>query len=82
MIHSIAGRGTFYLDNGHSFDYVLFYGNESLLFELELMLFLTLIVFTRHHLFSMFVVAIVYKVRHYLESGRDNDETRVHSIYF
>lgn len=55
-------RGTFYLDNGHSFDYVLFYGNESLLFELEIMLFQTLVVFTRHHLLSMFVVAVVYKV--------------------
>lgn len=68
------GRGTFFLDNGHSFDNVLFYGNEMLLFMLELLLFICIIVICGNFLFAILFVGIVYEVR------LSNDDNRNQQI--
>lgn len=56
-------RGTFYLDNGHSFDSILFYGNEQLLFQIEILLFLCIVVITGNFLFALLLVGIAYQVK-------------------
>lgn len=51
----------FYIDNGHSFDQVLFYGNESIFFQLELALFIMVVLLTNDYLWATVVVGVVYK---------------------
>lgn len=55
-------KGIFYIDNGHSFDKVLFYGNEFLLFLFELKLFSLVLILSNNFLLSILVVGVVYKV--------------------
>lgn len=50
------------MDNGHSFDNVLFYGNEQLFFQIEIMLFITIIVISGNFLFAMLFVGIAHQV--------------------
>lgn len=52
----------FYIDNGHSFDQVLFYGNEWTFFQLELALFLSVVLLSNDYLVAIVVVGIVYKM--------------------
>ncbi|XP_062554627.1 meckelin isoform X2 [Armigeres subalbatus] len=54
-------KGVFYIDNGHSFDQVLFYGNEWTFFQLELALFLLVVLLSNDYLLAIIVVGIVYK---------------------
>ncbi|XP_039432530.1 meckelin isoform X2 [Culex pipiens pallens] len=54
-------KGVFYIDNGHSFDQVLFYGNESIFFQLELALFIMVVLLTNDYLWATVVVGVVYK---------------------
>ncbi|XP_055544180.1 meckelin [Wyeomyia smithii] len=54
-------KGVFYIDNGHSFDQVLFYGNESTFFQLELSLFLAILLLFDDFLVAIVVVGVVYK---------------------
>lgn len=63
IYHRRTVRGTFFMDNGHSFDNVLFYGNEMLLFMLELLLFICIIVICGNFLFAILFVAVVHEVR-------------------
>ena len=51
------------MDNGHSFDEVLFYGSESLLLQFELMLFTVIIGFSGSFLSATVAVGFVYQVR-------------------
>lgn len=51
------------MDNGHSFDEVLFYGSESLLLQFELMLFTVIIGFSGSFLTATVAVGFVYQVR-------------------
>uniref|UniRef100_A0A336LUV8 CSON013682 protein n=1 Tax=Culicoides sonorensis TaxID=179676 RepID=A0A336LUV8_CULSO len=55
-------KGIFYIDNGHSFDKVLFYGNEFLLATFELMLFCLILILTDDFLFSILIVGISFKI--------------------
>ncbi|XP_058453629.1 meckelin [Malaya genurostris] len=55
-------KGVFYIDNGHSFDQVLFYGNESTFFQLELALFLLVVLLSDNFLLAIVVVGVVYKL--------------------
>ncbi|XP_021707577.1 meckelin [Aedes aegypti] len=55
-------KGVFYIDNGHSFDQVLFYGNEWTFFQLELALFLSVVLISNDYLMAVVVVGIVYKM--------------------
>lgn len=55
-------RGTFYMDKGHSFDSILFYGNEQLLFQIEILLFICLIVISGNFLFAILLLGIVSEV--------------------
>lgn len=55
-------KGIFYIDNGHSFDKVLFYGNEFLLATFELMLFCLVLILTDDFLFSILIIGITFKV--------------------
>lgn len=55
-------RGTFYMDNGHSFDSILFYGNEHLLFQIEILLFICLIIISGNFLFAILLLGIVSEV--------------------
>lgn len=55
-------RGTFYMDNGHSFDSILFYGNEQLLFQIEILLFLSLIIISGNFLFAILLLGIASEV--------------------
>lgn len=55
-------KGVFYIDNGHSFDQVLFYGNEWTFFQLELALFLSVVLLSNDYLVAIVVVGIVYKM--------------------
>lgn len=59
-------KGIFYIDNGHSFDKVLFYGNEFLLATFELMLFCLVLILTNDFLFSILIIGITFKVCVYL----------------
>ena len=51
------------MDNGHSFDEVLFYGSESLLLQFELMLFTVIVGFSGSFLTATVTVGFVYQVR-------------------
>lgn len=55
-------KGIFYIDNGHSFDKVLFYGNEFLLATFELMLFCLVVILTDDFMFSILIIGITFKV--------------------
>lgn len=57
-----ADRGTFFIDNGHSFDAITFYGNEILLFLTELLLFLSIIVICGNFLFAILCVGFVAQI--------------------
>lgn len=50
-------RGVFYLDSGHSFDNVLFYGNDFALFQYELMIFVWIFVMTNSYIAGILGVA-------------------------
>ncbi|XP_053690922.1 meckelin [Sabethes cyaneus] len=54
-------KGVFYIDNGHSFDQVLFYGNESTFFQLELAIFLAVLLLFNNFLAATVVVGVVFK---------------------
>ncbi|XP_055605729.1 meckelin [Uranotaenia lowii] len=54
-------KGVFYIDNGHSFDQVLFYGNETIFFQLELALFLLVLLLSGSYLVAIVAVGVVYK---------------------
>lgn len=51
------------MDNGHSFDNVLFYGNEQLLFQIEIMLFICVTVISGNFLFSLLFLGLVCEVK-------------------
>lgn len=51
------------MDNGHSFDSILFYGNEQLLFQVEILLFLCLIIASGNLLFAMLFLGIISQVK-------------------
>ncbi|XP_031629112.1 meckelin [Contarinia nasturtii] len=55
-------RGTFYMDNGHSFDSILFYGNEQLLFQIEILLFLFMIIICGNFLFAILILGICSEI--------------------
>ncbi|XP_055326927.1 meckelin [Sitodiplosis mosellana] len=55
-------RGTFYMDNGHSFDSILFYGNEQILFQIEILLFLCVIVICGNFLFAILFLGIASEI--------------------
>lgn len=59
-------RGIFYLDSGHSFDKVLFYGNELILFQMDLMIFVLLIIVSNNYLLSILAVGLVYKLLEFI----------------
>uniref|UniRef100_A0A182MCG5 Meckelin n=1 Tax=Anopheles culicifacies TaxID=139723 RepID=A0A182MCG5_9DIPT len=54
-------KGVFYIDNGHSFDQILFNGNESIFFQVELLLFCCIVLLTENYLLGIVVIGIVYK---------------------
>ncbi|XP_054290013.1 meckelin-like [Macrosteles quadrilineatus] len=56
------GKAVFYIDNGHSFDKVLFYGNESTLFSMDLMGFCFFQVITGDFLLAAIITALLAKV--------------------
>lgn len=58
----VPGKAVFYIDNGHSFDNVLFYGNELTLFSMDLTVFCFFQVLTGDFLLSAIVTALVAKV--------------------
>lgn len=55
-------KGVFYFDNGHSFDKVLFYGNEGSIFCFEYLLFVFLMFTTGNFLIAALSIGIVFKV--------------------
>ena len=55
-------KGVFYFDNGHSFDKVLFYGNENSIFGFEYLLFIFLLFTTGNFLIAILSIGIVFKV--------------------
>jgi meckelin len=55
-------KGVFYFDNGHSFDKVLFYGNENSIFGFEYLLFIFLLFATGNFLIAILSIGIVFKV--------------------
>lgn len=55
-------RGVLYVDDGHSFDKVLFYGNEITLISFEVMLFTFVTVLSNNFLLAVFITIIVYQV--------------------
>lgn len=59
----ISGRGIFYLDSGHSFDNSLFYGNENLLVQFELMIFLVVTIISENFLIAIIIVGAINQVR-------------------
>lgn len=61
-----SDRGTFYMDNGHSFDSVLFYGNEQLLFQIEILFFICIIIISGNFLFAILFLGIASQVNIYL----------------
>ncbi|KAI5693058.1 hypothetical protein M8J75_006918, partial [Diaphorina citri] len=69
-----ADKGVFYIDNGHSFDSVLFYGAEFSLFSLELMLFTCLLICSDSYLAAGLVTIFVAKVIAYIRDlgGKSN----------
>lgn len=63
IISHKTARGVFYLDSGHSFDNVLFYGNDFVLFQYELMVFIWIFVMTNSYVAGILGVAGVQQVR-------------------
>lgn len=59
----IDSKGVFYFDNGHSFDKVLFYGNENLIFSFEFLLFVFLLFTTGNILISLLSIGLTFKVK-------------------
>lgn len=55
-------KGVFYFDNGHSFDKVLFYGNETTLFGFEFLLFMFILYLSENYLVAILSIGIVFKV--------------------
>lgn len=55
-------RGVFYLDSGHSFDNVLFYGNDFVLFQYELMVFMWIFVMTNSYVAGILGTAGIQQV--------------------
>lgn len=60
---SIIDRGTFYMDNGHSFDSILFYGNEQLLFQFECLLFICIMIISGNFLFAILFLGVFTQVK-------------------
>lgn len=58
----VPGKAVFYIDNGHSFDNVLFYGNELTLFSMDLMVFCFFQVVTGDFLLAAIITALIAKV--------------------
>lgn len=56
-------RGVFYLDSGHSFDNVLFYGNDTALFLHELIVFIWIFVLSDSYIAGILAVAGIQQVR-------------------
>ncbi|XP_055643217.1 meckelin [Toxorhynchites rutilus septentrionalis] len=54
-------KGVFYIDNGHSFDQVLFYGIESIFFQFEIALFLLVLLVSNNYIIATVAVGVVYK---------------------
>ncbi|XP_058120267.1 meckelin [Anopheles ziemanni] len=54
-------KGVFYIDNGHSFDQILFYGNEGIFFQVELLLFCCVVLLSGNYLSAIIVIGIVFK---------------------
>uniref|UniRef100_A0AAG5CYX8 Meckelin n=1 Tax=Anopheles atroparvus TaxID=41427 RepID=A0AAG5CYX8_ANOAO len=54
-------KGVFYIDNGHSFDQILFYGNESIFFQVELLLFCCVVLLSGNYLLAIVVIGVVFK---------------------
>uniref|UniRef100_A0A182QLK9 Meckelin n=1 Tax=Anopheles farauti TaxID=69004 RepID=A0A182QLK9_9DIPT len=54
-------KGVFYIDNGHSFDQILFNGNEGIFFQVELLLFCCVVLLTGNYLLAILLIGIVYK---------------------
>lgn len=52
----------FYLDSGHSFDNVLFYGNDTMLFLYELLVFIWIFVLSDSYVAGILGVAGVQQV--------------------
>lgn len=50
------------MDNGHSFDSILFYGNEQLLFQIEILLFICIIIISGNCLFAILFLGIASQV--------------------
>ncbi|KAL7039251.1 hypothetical protein ACKWTF_009846 [Chironomus riparius] len=55
-------KGIFYFDNGHSFDKVLFYGNENSIFGFEYLLFIFLLFVTGNFLIATLSIGIIFKL--------------------
>ncbi|CAO1407289.1 unnamed protein product [Diamesa serratosioi] len=55
-------KGVFYFDNGHSFDKVLFYGNETTLFGFEFLLFIFILYLSGNYLVAILSIGIVFKI--------------------
>lgn len=55
-------KGVFYFDNGHSFDNVLFYGNENAIFGFEFLLFVLILFTTGNVLVALLSIGIIFKV--------------------
>ncbi|CAH0381316.1 unnamed protein product [Bemisia tabaci] len=57
-----SDKGIFYYDNGHSFDDVMFYGNEFTLFTFDIILFSCCQIFSQNYLLSAIYTAFVAKL--------------------
>lgn len=67
MYSSISdSKGIFYFDNGHSFDKVLFYGNENSLFGFECLIFVFLLFTTGSFLTAALSIAIIFSVQFHI----------------
>lgn len=55
-------RGALYIDNGHSFDTVLFYGNEFTLFSFDLILFSFILLLTDNFVLCILVTVMFAEV--------------------
>lgn len=68
------------MDNGHSFDSILFYGNEQLLFQIEILLFLCIVVITGNFLFSLLFLGIAYQVKAIDECKKESKDFLIDNI--
>lgn len=55
-------RGVLYTDNGHSFDNVLFYGNEFKLFSFDIILFSFILMLSDNFVLSILVTLTLAEV--------------------